>query len=76
MVTRYQKEHYKDVASILRDEREPALKALGDNDGSKAIACVMLAFSRLFAADNPDFDRKRFLRDCGLEPPTSPLLSL
>ncbi len=68
---RYQEEHYKDVARILRDERESALKELGDNLGSTAIACVMLAFSHLFAADDPDFDRERFLLACGLEaPPT------
>ncbi len=64
----YQDEHYRDVARILRDERDSGLRELGDNQGSTAIACVMLAFSHLFAADNPDFDRTKFLLDCGLEP--------
>ena len=67
-MSRYQEEHYNDVARILRDERDSALKELGDNEGSTAIACVMLAFSHLFAADNPDFDRTEFLLTCGLEP--------
>ena len=53
MTTRYQKTHYEDVARILRHERDAGLSGLGSNMGSTAIACVMLEFSNLFAADNP-----------------------
>ena len=51
---RYTTLHYEDVAKLLRSERDAGLKALGDNQGSTAIACVMMGFADLFAADNPE----------------------
>ena len=69
MTTRYQKSHYEDVAEILRHERDAGLSGLGSNMGSTAIACVMLEFADLFAADNP-----HLCADCNVrqgEEPTS-----
>ena len=50
---RYSKRHYEDVAKLLRSERDAGLDALGNNQGSIAIACVMMGFANLFAADSP-----------------------
>ncbi len=52
-MTRYQKSQIEDVARVLRAERDAGLNALGKNQGSDAIACAMIDFANLFAADNP-----------------------
>ena len=52
MTTRYTEKQIEDVVRILRHERDAGISGLGSNMGSTAIACVMLAFANLFAADN------------------------
>ncbi len=55
MTTRYTEEQIGDVARILRAERDAGLAALGKNQGSDAVACAMIDFADLFAADNPAY---------------------
>ena len=55
MASRYQKQHYEDVAKIIREGEYSMAAAVADD------------FINLFAFDNPLFDRKQFLAACGLE---------
>ena len=50
---RYRQEHYEDVAQLLNKHH--------------ASPGMCLDFADLFAADNPDFDRAKFLAACGLK---------
>ncbi len=60
---RYRQEHYEDVALILRIGATADVKlAVSDVTGT-----FIRQFADLFAADNPDFNRARFLAACGLE---------
>lgn len=72
----YQKRHYEDVAKLL--DSYCGLDYSHDEEGNHKLPLVrspinitvrhiMLDFADLFAADNPKFDRGRFLRACGLE---------
>ncbi len=61
MTTRYQKRHYEDVARLLRERSEHIF------DEPLVRQVIEIDFADLFAADNPDFDRERFLAACGLE---------
>lgn len=65
---RYSKRHYEDVAKLLSTvtvEHGTSMEA-----GLGGVACltqVMYDFADLFTADNPLFDRDRFLKACGLD---------
>lgn len=71
MASKYAKRHYEDVAEILcaaftevagtveRRERRP--------DVTRTLMHIRNDFTTLFTADNPLFDRERFLAACGLE---------
>ena len=65
---RYQQEHYEDVANLLtRSTTDHGTSRKSADGGVMALRRVMLDFADLFAADNPEFDRERFLAACGLE---------
>ncbi len=67
----YTKQHYEDVAQFLKSNQphnnygnpSTAQRLLRDYWG---MLCERMA-DYLFTADNPDFDRARFLTACGLE---------
>ena len=65
MASKYQKRHYEDVARILSHARahEPRF----GTGQFTATGQAIVDFADLFAADNPLFDRERFLKACGLE---------
>ena len=58
MASKYQKRHYEDVARLLKSSRDPC---------PACITVLAAEFANLFTADNPLFDRERFLMACGLE---------
>lgn len=59
------KQHFELIARVLREQRDsytpqqPAIR--------KAIAATALRFAEELAYTNPNFDRGRFLKACGLE---------
>lgn len=46
-----------------------AIRAEGEQVGacSMTIACIAARIARVFANDNPNFDRERFLTACGVQ---------
>lgn len=64
------KKHFKAIAEIISN---PAADATFDHDGCmgsvlilyKAQVAIMLA--DYFASENPNFDREKFLRACGIK---------
>ena len=63
MASKYQKRHYEDVARLIADIVRCRFSAT-----SGATAKDMEGyFAAVFAADNPNFDRERFLKACGLD---------
>ena len=82
-MSRYTKEHYEDVAGLLRATKEKFGRARVES--KDIIGTLAYSFAILFAADNPPvydcpecagsedrlvggFDREQFLTACGLEP--------
>ena len=69
MTTRYQNEHYEDVAILMRE----ALQGIGPSTTPHRMhEDLVQQFSVIFEGDhptfhNPNFDRERFLAACGLE---------
>lgn len=68
----FTKRHYVTVAASIKDQRdyiEPTKRK--SKDYSKAIADVTLnianSLSRMFASDNPQFNRDKFMSACGIE---------
>jgi len=57
---------YVRIAAELREERETAI-ALFEPMHAAGIAVAAQAVARVLAADNPRFDRARFLAACGIE---------
>lgn len=53
------KKHYEAAAKMIRDKYPHKVDAAPKNE-------VANFFANFFAADNPRFDRKRFLTACGL----------
>lgn len=62
----FSKKAYESIAGVLR-KVSAALDEAEDQDGACAIIDVATELSALFISDNPNFDRSRFLRACGLE---------
>ncbi len=75
-MSRYTKQHYEDVARLIRESWP---EAMPEDVNEVILFSLANKFADLFAADNPDrpayeykgFDRERFLAACGLEPETS-----
>lgn len=68
MASKYQKRHYEDVAIIIMDAWSRCDAVTGQEEHSNAILSFLGGdFANLFATDNPNFDRERFLKACGLE---------
>lgn len=76
-MSRNTKEHYEDVARLLRRK---GIDGIGEREPTRHR--IIYAFADLFAADNPacafldctmhqGFDREQFLAACGLEPKTT-----
>ena len=63
--SKYQKRHYEDVARIIREAYEAADRSFLTK--AEVVALLAGTFAGTFAADNPLFDRERFLKACGLE---------
>ena len=66
MTTRYQSEHYEDVARLLSTvsvQHNSRLKAKG---GMEVVVQLISDFAGLFAADNPPDD---YCGYCGVQPP-------
>ena len=62
-MSKYQRRHYEDIARFVADVVRCRFGVV-----SGATAAEMAGgFADLFAADNPSFDRERFLKACGLE---------
>lgn len=56
------KRHYEAVASVLSDAQGVAM----DPGEVAMIRVVALGLSAQFAGDNPQFDRDKFLKKCGI----------
>lgn len=56
------KKHYKEIAQIINDEFGPHYKMHPDLVQVKAHLCSKLA--DYFEADNPNFNRERFMDAC------------
>jgi hypothetical protein len=57
--------HYQQVAAVL-NHRRASFDAPERSDGGWAVDWIADDFCELFAADNPRFDRRRFLIACGI----------
>lgn len=53
----FTKQHYEAIAKIIDDEL--------NNPASLNLIHIAEALCELFATDNPNFDRKKFLTACG-----------
>lgn len=64
----WSKKTYEMVARVLRDGREPQAAPLSD-EAQRNVALEIAAedFADQFAADNPAFDRERFLKAAGVQ---------
>ena len=60
--SRFQRRHYVAIAEILADMENGTLQQSLFSD----IRPIAQAFATYFEADNPRFDRERFLRACGV----------
>lgn len=62
------KKDYIAIASAIRSERScwPKDESLGDEFAYAALRSVTSRLAEVFAADNPRFDRNRFLEACDL----------
>ncbi len=72
MKTRYQESQIEDVAQILKSQISSALPLnwvghIAETETNATVKRLAHRFADLFAADNPNFDRDRFLSACGLE---------
>lgn len=65
-MSRYTRQHYEDIARWLKESRAWALQ-LDSSHARAVMASTIGTFADEFAADNPLFDRDRFLAACGLE---------
>lgn len=54
------------IAEAIQSARYTCSQA-GTETANKACNVVAFEFARLLAADNPRFDRERFLTACGVE---------
>lgn len=61
----YDRRQYDDLAKLIKEEAGTLLLSDDLMRGSKRRVAGMLADR--FAADNPQFDRQRFLEACGME---------
>ena len=66
-MSRYTKEQCEDVALILSTPIELRIGRLHAETYSSTVGQLAKDFADLFAADNPLFDRDRFLSACGLD---------
>lgn len=68
MTSKYQKRHYEDVARIMSGATYIMDQCDRPDCGCKVeTPAIIKDFATLFAADNPLFNRDRFLKACGLE---------
>lgn len=66
MLTR---KHYVKVAAILKAEGDQYGSRITDRaEGTAAVESVTKALAGVFAADNPRFDRGKFLQAAGVQP--------
>lgn len=56
------KRHYEAIANVLAEAQNVAVEA-GE---TSMIRVVALGLAQQFAGDNPNFDRDRFLKACGV----------
>jgi hypothetical protein len=64
------KRHFEAIARILK-ERSEATRG-NDFDGFVQVDAIADALADFFAAENPRFDRLRFLIACGTQDPYTP----
>ena len=58
----FERRHYESVAKVIASAQEGAR---GNSAEECGVSSVMLKLTNLFAADNPNFDHKRFIKACG-----------
>jgi len=59
IMTKFQKRHYELIAEAIK-------RAIDTHHVSIETAHILDKLSNLFASDNPEFDRERFITACGL----------
>lgn len=63
------RKHYAATARVIRDNMERAAECSDPTAHAAAELCaraIALGMADVFAADNPRFDRERFLTACGV----------
>lgn len=62
----FARRHYDLIASTIRAVYEVAYAAQADYAERMAVDVTAMALADQFEADNPAFDRARFMRACGM----------
>ena len=57
--------HYQAIAEVIAKRREHALVISAETHG--VLRCLTEDFVRKLEKDNPNFDREKFLKACGME---------
>jgi hypothetical protein len=61
------RQHFALIAEVIKDAQSEFTSALGDEHGQMAQEIISTLFASELRQTNPNFNRDRFLRACGVD---------